>query len=88
MKLYQGEKRIQNDLKKRDTKRVESNKAAHQTEKAGSSTMVEDYQEVIAEILELKGYPTTLDISRYMDVSAPRMKKMFQRFDENGYLEY
>jgi len=88
MKLYQGEKRIQNDLKKRDPKRLESIKAAHQTEKAGSSTRMEDYLEVIAELVELKGYATTLDISRYMDVSAPSVTKMLQRLDENGYLEY
>jgi len=88
MKLYQGEKRFQNDLKKRDPKRLESIKAAHQTEKASSSTRTEDYLEVIAELVELKGYATTLDISRYMDVSAPSVTKMLQRLDENGYLEY
>jgi len=59
MKLYQGEKRIQNDLKKRDPRRLESIKAAHQTEKASSSTRMEDYLEIIAELVELKGYATT-----------------------------
>ncbi len=88
MKLYQWGKRIQNDLKKRDPRRLESIKAAHQTEKASSSTRMEDYLEVIAELVELKGYATTLDISRYMDVSAPSVTKMLQRLDENDYLEY
>ena len=36
----------------------------------------------------MKGYATTLDISRYMDVSAPSVTKMLQRLDENGFLEY
>ena len=49
---------------------------------------MEDYLEVIAELVELKGYATTLDISRYMDVSAPSVTKMLQRLDENGYLKY
>jgi len=49
---------------------------------------MEDYLEVIAELVELKGYATTLDISRYMNVSAPSVTKMLQRLDENGYLEY
>ncbi|TFH00274.1 MAG: transcriptional regulator, partial [Nitrosopumilus sp.] len=31
---------------------------------------------------------TTLDISRYMNVSAPSVTKMLQRLDENGFLEY
>ncbi len=49
---------------------------------------MEDYLEVIAELVELKGYATTLDISRYMSVSAPSVTKMLQRLDENEYLEY
>ncbi|HXG74903.1 MAG: iron dependent repressor, metal binding and dimerization domain protein [Candidatus Nitrosotenuis sp.] len=49
---------------------------------------IEDYLEVIAELVELKGYATTLDVSRYMNVSAPSVTKMLQRLDENGYLKY
>ena len=49
---------------------------------------MEDYLEVIAELVEIKGYATTIDISRYMDVSAPSVTRMLQRLDESGYLEY
>jgi len=75
-------------LKKKDENRLESIKAAHQSIRTGSSTRMEDYLEVIAELVELKGYATTLDISRYMNVSAPSVTKMLQRLDENDYLEY
>jgi len=75
-------------LKKKDENRLESIKAAHQSIRPGSSTRMEDYLEVIAELVELKGYATTLDISRYMSVSAPSVTKMLQRLDENEYLEY
>ena len=75
-------------MKKKNAKRLESIKAAHQTTRTGSSTRMEDYLEVISELVELKGYATTLDISRYMNVSAPSVTKMLQRLDENGYLEY
>jgi len=75
-------------LKKKDDKRLESIKAAHQSEKMASSTRIEDYLEVISELVELKGYATTLDISRYMDVSAPSVTKMLQRLDEGDFLEY
>ncbi|MFB5645343.1 MAG: metal-dependent transcriptional regulator [Nitrosopumilaceae archaeon] len=75
-------------MKKKDAKRLESIKAAHQSEKTSSSSRMEDYLEVIAELVELKGYATTLDISRYMDVSAPSVTKMLQRLDESGFLEY
>jgi len=75
-------------MKKKDENRLESIKAAHQSVRTGSSTRMEDYLEVIAELVELKGYATTLDISRYMNVSAPSVTKMLQRLDENDYLEY
>jgi len=75
-------------LNKKDAKRLESIKAAHKAGRIGSSTRMEDYLEVILELVELKGYATTLDISRYMNVSAPSVTKMLQRLDENGYLEY
>jgi Mn-dependent DtxR family transcriptional regulator len=80
---------------KRVSKRLESIKAAHKTIKAAhktikkeSSTTREDYLEIISELVELKGYATTLDISRYMNVSPPSVTKMLQKLDEKGYLEY
>ena len=73
---------------KKDENRLESIKAAHQTEKSASSSRMEDYLEVISELVEMKGYATTLDISRYMNVSAPSVTKMLKRLDENGFLEY
>jgi Mn-dependent DtxR family transcriptional regulator len=70
-----------------DSSRLESLRAAHGTGRMLSSAM-EDYLEVIAELVELKGYATTLDISRYMSVSAPSVTKMLRRLDEGGFLDY
>jgi len=75
-------------LRRKDSKRLESIKAAHESIREGSSTRMEDYLEVISELVELKGYATTLDISRYLSVSAPSVTKMLQRLDDGGYLEY
>ena len=75
-------------MRKRDSKRLESIKTAHESIREGSSTRMEDYLEVISELVELKGYATTLDISRYLNVSAPSVTKMLQRLDDGGYLEY
>lgn len=75
------------NLKKKGEIRLESIKAAHKSAKPKMARM-EDYLEVIAELVELKGYATTLDVSRYMNVSAPSVTKMLQRLDENGYLKY
>ncbi|MEK6929371.1 MAG: transcriptional regulator, partial [Thermoproteota archaeon] len=70
-------------MKTKNSKRLESIKAAHQSRRASYSTRMEDYLEVISELVELKGYATTLDISRYMNVSAPSVTKMLQRLEEN-----
>ena len=73
---------------KKVSKRLESIKAAHKTVKKESSATREDYLEIISELVDLKGYATTLDISRYMNVSPPSVTKMLQKLDESGYLEY
>ena len=70
------------------SRRLESIKAAHKTKKTSSTISEEDYLEVIAELVELKGYATTLDISRFMNVSPPSVTKMLQKLDEKKYLEY
>ena len=72
----------------KNSKRLESIKAAHKIKKVASTTREEDYLEVIAELVELKGYATTLDISRFMNVSPPSVTKMLQKLDEKKYLEY
>ena len=72
----------------KNSKRLESIKAARKTKKISSTTSEEDYLEVIAELVELKGYATTLDISRFMNVSPPSVTKMLQKLDEKKYLEY
>jgi len=72
----------------KNSKRSQSIKAAHKTKKTSSTTSEEDYLEVIAELVELKGCATTLDISRFMNVSPPSVTKMLQKLDEKKYLEY
>jgi Mn-dependent DtxR family transcriptional regulator len=49
---------------------------------------MEDYLEVIYELIKQKGYATTVDISNYLNVSSPSVTKMIQRLDESGYLNY
>ena len=73
---------------KKISKRLESIRTAHKTVKKETSATREDYLEIISELVELKGYATTLDISRYMNVSPASVTKMLQKLDEKGYLEY
>ena len=68
-------------------KRLESIKKAH-SQKNTFTTRMEDYLEVIFELVELKGYASPTDISNYMHVSPPSVTKMLRRLDADGYLEY
>ncbi len=71
---------------KRD--RLESIKTAHHFKPRARTPRMEDYLEVIYELVERKGYATTGDISDYLNVSSPSVTKMMQRLDESGYLVY
>lgn len=77
-------------IRKHDKKRhrLESIKKAHSQKRSKFTIRMEDYLEVISELIELKGYATPLDISNYMNVSQPSVTKMLQRLDEDKYIEY
>lgn len=72
-----------------DITRLESIKNANSSKKSYDSTArMEDYLEVIFELVQSKGYATTVDISKYLNVRSPSVTKMVQRLNENGLLEY
>ncbi|HYJ02620.1 MAG TPA: transcriptional regulator MntR [Nitrososphaeraceae archaeon] len=70
--------------------RLESIRDAHTGKKENEdrTDRMEDYLEVIYELVEQKGYATTIDISQYLNVSSPSVTKMVKRLDETGYLKY
>ena len=49
---------------------------------------MEDYLEVIYELIQYKGYATTIDISECLNVSSPSVTYMIQRLNESGHLNY
>jgi Mn-dependent DtxR family transcriptional regulator len=49
---------------------------------------MEDYLEVIYELINQKGYATAVDISESLNVSSPSVTKMLQKLDESKYLRY
>lgn len=52
------------------------------------TTGVEDYLEVIYELLQEKGYARSVDISRYLGVRSPSVTSMLQRLDRMGLVVY
>jgi DtxR family transcriptional regulator, manganese transport regulator len=49
---------------------------------------MEDYLEVIYELIRKKDYATQTDISESLNVSLPSVSKMLQRLEDSKYLEY
>ena len=68
--------------------RLESIKKVRVHEASRFTSRMEDYLEVISELIELKGYAIPMDISNYMNVSPPSVTKMLRRLDESKYIEY
>jgi len=75
-------------LEKARDDRLEAIRDANSAKKEDRTDRMEDYLEVIYELVEQKGYATTVDISNYLNVSAPSVTKMMQKLDETGYLKY
>jgi len=73
--------------------RLKSIRNAHNKKNAGQEQQqqtgrMEDYLEVIYELIRQKGYATAIDISESLSVSSPSVTKMLKRLDENKYLRY
>jgi len=68
--------------------RLEAIRYANSVKKEDRTDRMEDYLEVIYELVQEKGYATTVDISSYLNVSSPSVTKMMQKLDETGYLKY
>lgn len=75
-------------LADKTSSRLESIKTAHHFKPRARTPRMEDYLEVIYELIEHKGYATTGDISTYLNVSSPSVTKMVQRLHDTDYLVY
>jgi Mn-dependent DtxR family transcriptional regulator len=71
-------------------KRLDFIRSAHNEKKENEprTDRMEDYLEVIYELIQQKGYATTADISKYLNVSSPSVTKMVKKLDESRYLIY
>ena len=74
----------------RTNKRLDYIRSAHNEKKENElrTDRMEDYFEVIYELIQQKGYATTADISKYLNVSSPSVTKMVKKLGENRYLVY
>ena len=77
-----------NQKSNKQAERLESIKRVHDQDDSKFTIRMEDYLEVISELVELKGYAISRDISNYMNVSPPSVTKMLKRLDEDGFIDY
>jgi len=75
-------------MSSRDPDRLRALKRAHATAATGPTPRVEDYVEVIYELILEKGYARIIDIGSHLHVSSPTVTKMIQRLAEDGLVEY
>ena len=68
--------------------RLRALKKAHSAAPTGPTPRVEDYIEVVYELILEKGYARIVDISAHLDVSSPTATKMIQRLGEEGLVVY
>jgi DtxR family transcriptional regulator, manganese transport regulator len=68
--------------------RLDSIKQAHANQQTNSTVRMEDYLEVISELVELKGYATMRAIATFMNVKPPSVTKMLNRLADKTYIEY
>jgi Mn-dependent DtxR family transcriptional regulator len=69
-------------------KRLASIRDANRIVRGSRTDRMEDYLEVVYELVRQKGYATTVDISDYLNVSSPSVTSMMKKLDEKGFLRY
>lgn len=67
---------------------IDSIKRVNKFQRKERTDRMEDYLEIIYELVHQKGYATSVDITECLNVSAPSVTKMMRRLDLKGYLEY
>ena len=67
---------------------IDSIRKVNSVQRKQRTDRMEDYLEIIYELVQQKGYATSVDITECLNVSAPSVTKMMRRLDTTGYLEY
>ena len=67
---------------------IDSIRKVNSLQRKERTDRMEDYLEIIYELVQQKGYATSVDITECLNVSAPSVTKMMRRLDTTGYLEY
>lgn len=75
-------------MRQKSTSYILSQLKEARAQPAQDLTSVEDYMEVIYELILEKGYARSIDISKYLGVKSPSVTSMLQRLHGMGLLVY
>ncbi len=68
--------------------RLASIRGANCAKKPEPTHRMEDYLEIIYELVQHKGYATLADVAEYLNVRPPSVTTMMRRLDQSGLLNY
>lgn len=68
--------------------RLTSIRGANNAKKPECTYRMEDYLEIIYELVQHKGYATLADVAEYLNVRPPSVTTMMRRLDQGGLLNY
>jgi Mn-dependent DtxR family transcriptional regulator len=68
--------------------RLYSIRGANNARRPDCTFRMEDYLEIIYELVQHKGYATLADVAEYLNVRPPSVTTMMRRLDQSGLLDY
>ena len=95
LKLYSKRVHLRNNSssnnsnnKNNNDSRLSSIRGANNARRPDCTFRMEDYLEIIYELVQHKGYATLADVAEYLNVRPPSVTMMMRRLDQSGLLNY
>jgi Mn-dependent DtxR family transcriptional regulator len=77
-----------NDNNNNKNSRLSSIRGANNARRPDCTFRMEDYLEIVYELVQHKGYATLVDVAEYLNVRPPSVTTMMRRLDQSGLLNY
>lgn len=93
LKLYSKRVHLRNNSSSNNSNnnndsRLSSIRGANNARRPDCTFRMEDYLEIIYELVQHKGYATLADVAEYLNVRPPSVTMMMRRLDQSGLLNY
>lgn len=77
-----------NNSNNNNDSRLSSIRGANNARRPDCTFRMEDYLEIVYELVQHKGYATLADVAEYLNVRPPSVTMMMRRLDQSGLLNY